>query len=144
MVLDKDLQLCSAQQVTADAVSENTFDAHDVTPKRQLAVGEPMGMVVAITAVGTHTGSVKVQAITSAAADLGSPLIVGELDLEAADAAVGRLYWVAISGGKAPLRYWGLNFDITGTVDFTVDAYGPMPLSMFTQLNQHYAKGYTV
>jgi hypothetical protein len=129
MFCDALCKLSAAQQVTADAVSGNTFDAGNVTPKRRLGDGEKMGVAVTITAAGTNTGSAKIQIITSAAANLGSPLVVGELDLAAADLAAGKTYVVALSTGIAMLRYLGMNYDITGTVDFTVDAY-LAPLSM--------------
>jgi hypothetical protein len=144
MILDVLTRLSSAQQVTADAVSTNTYDAGNVTPKRKLAVGEPMCMIVAITALGTTTGSSKLQAIMSAASNLGTPTIVGEVDLATADIAVGKVYIIPIAAGLTALRYWGVNHDITGTVDYTVDTYGPMPLAHAATLAETYAKGYTV
>lgn len=144
MFLDALTKVSAAQQVTADAASGNTFDAGNVTPKRRLGVGEPMCFVMAITAIGTNTGSSKVQAIMSAATNLGTPTIVGEVDLATADIAAGKVYVIPIAQGVATLRYWGMYHDITGTVDYTVDAYGPMPQSMASSVVETYAKGYTV
>lgn len=144
MILDALLKVSAAQQVTADAVSGNTVDMGNVTPKRKIGVGTAMAYVVAITAIGTNSGSAKLTAITSAAAALTSPLIIGELDLATADIAVGKVYVIAISHGIAFLRYHGINYDITGTVDFTVDAYGPMPMAMASSLAENYSKGYVV
>lgn len=144
MILDALLKVSAAQQVTADAASQNSVDFGNVTPKRKIAEGEPMCYVMAITAVGTNTGSSKVQAIESAAANLGSPQIVGELDLAATDLVAGKAYIIAISSGIPALRYSGMYHDITGTVDYTVDAYGPMPRSMAAHLASTYAKGYTI
>lgn len=141
--MDALTKLAAAQQVTADAVGNNTYDAGNVTPKRKLGVGEPMGVLFVITALGTTTGSSKLQIITSAAASLTSPLIIGELDLAAADHAVGKAYVVAMSHGIAYLRYIGVNFDITGTVDYTVDAYMG-PLSTLSSNYETYAKNYSV
>jgi len=144
MFLDALLQLSAAQQVTADAASGNTFDAGNVTPKRKLGVGEPVGIGVFIKAIGTNTGSAKFQAIMSAASNLGTPTIVGEVDLATADIAVGKAYFIALpAGGPSALRYWGAYYDITGTVDFTVDAF-LMPKSMFMERAEKYAKGYTI
>lgn len=143
MILDALLKVSAAQQVTADAVSTSSVDLGNVTPKRQIGTGEPMAFVVAITAVGTNTGSSKLQAIVSAAAALTSPLIVGELDLAAGDLVAGKVYIVAIGQGIAYLRYIGMNHDITGTVDYTVDAY-LVPMSMASMIALSYAKGYTV
>lgn len=144
MILDALLKVSAAQAVTADAVSTNTVDLGNVTPKRKIAVGEPMGFLVVITAIGTNTGSAKLTAIQSAAAALTSPQIVGEIDLATADIAVGKAYIIALSSGIPALRYMGINYDITGTVDFTVDAYGPIPLSMLSILAETYAKNYAV
>lgn len=143
MILDALLKLSAAQQVTADAVSTNTIDFGNVTPKRKVAVGEPMALLVAITAIGTNTGSAKLTAIQSAAANLSSPQIIGEIDLATADIAAGKVYIIPLSQGIAALRYFGANYDITGTVDFTVDAYC-VPLSMASILAETYAKGYTI
>lgn len=132
MFVDALTLLSSAQQVTADAVSGNTIDFGNVTPKRKIGVGEPMGVQVSITAAGTNSGSAKLTVITSSAANLGtSPTILGELDLAAADLAAGRTYVIAISNGVDVQRYFGMNYDITGVVDFTVTAH-LAPLSMLS------------
>lgn len=144
MFLDALLKVSAAQAVTADAASGNTVDFGNVTPKRKIGVGEALGIGVFITAIGTNTGSAKLQAIVSAAADLGTPTIVGEVDLATAGIAVGASYFIPFSPGSGPsLRYAGAYYDITGTVDFTVDAY-IMPASMFAQLAANYARGYTI
>lgn len=136
-------KVSAAQQITADAVSTNAVDLANVTPKRKIGVGEPMGFLVTITAIGTNTGSAKLTAVTSAATALTSPLIVGEIDLATADIAAGKSYIIPIASGIAFLEFLGINYDITGTVDFTVDAYFG-PLSMFSIKAESYAKGYTI
>jgi hypothetical protein len=143
MILDALLQVSAAQQVTADAVSENTVDFGDVTPKRKVAVGEPLALVVAITALGTTTGSAVFQVIQSAAAALTSPQVIGSIALATADLAVGKVYIIPLGQGIPALRYAGANFDITGTVDFTVDAF-ITPLQMASILAETYAKNYAV
>lgn len=143
MILDKLLMVCSSQQVTADAVSEDYLDFGDVTPKRNIGTGEPMGYLVVIKVLGTTTGSSKIQAIQSATAGLGSGTqIIGEIDLAAADHAVGAAFIVPISQGIPALRYHGMNFDITGTVDYTVDAFLGRMKDLAIKA-QTYAKGYT-
>lgn len=143
MILDSLLKVSAAQQVTADAVSGNTVDLGNVTPKRKIAVGEAMALLVCITAIGTNTGSALFQAIQSAAAALTSPQIIGEIALATADIAAGKVYIIPLSQGIPALRYLGANYDITGTVDFTVDAY-IVPLSMASILADTYAKNYAV
>ena len=143
-IVDALLQLSLAQQVTADAVSTNTIDTGNTTPKRNMGVGEPMGCLIVITVIaGPNSGSAKLTLIQSAAAALTAPQILGEIDLVSADIAVGRTYLVAQSTGIDALRYLGLNYDITGTVDFTVSAYYG-PLSMLKQRALTYSKGYTI
>lgn len=146
MFLDAYLQLSTAQQVTADAVTEKSVDIGALTAQREIAVGEPMAMTVSILAIGTNSGSAKFQVIESAAADLGSGTrILGEVDLLTADIVAGKQFVVPLSQGVlANLRYVGGYFDITGTVDFTVDVY-LQPLSMASrEKSAIYAKGYTI
>lgn len=144
MILDALDKLSAAQQVTADAVSTNAIDLGNLTPKRRFGVGEPVGIGVFITAVGTNTGSAKLQAVYSAATGLTAPIIVGEVDLATADIAAGKSYFIPVTpGGPAALEFLGANYDITGTVDFTVDSY-VMPQSTFAQLSETYAKGYAI
>ena len=93
MIPDALTNVSSAQQVTADAVSEDYFDAGSMTPKRNLAVGTDVALFVCITAIGTNTGSAKLQAIQSATAGLGSGTqILGQIDLATADIAAGKIY----------------------------------------------------
>src|SRR5262245_53699819 len=103
MILDALQQLSDGQQVTADAVSGNTIDLGNVTPKRQIAVGEPMVVVVAITAAGTNSGSAKLTVIQSAAAALSAPEILGELDIAAAGLAAGKVYTIGLGAGVPSL-----------------------------------------
>lgn len=143
MILDILARLATAQQVTADVEGAYSYDTGNTTPKRKVAAGEPLCVVVAITAVGTNTGSAKLQAIRSAAATLSSPQIIGEVDLAAADIVAGATFIIPLGQAGSALRYLGVYFDITGTVDFTVDAY-LQPLSMANVKPETYAKGYTI
>lgn len=146
MFLDTYMKLSDDQQVTADAVSQHSVDIGALTAQRDMAAGEPLAIVFSISAIGTNSGSAKLQAIESAAADLGSGTrILGEIDLLTADIVAGKQFVVPLSqGALANLRYIGANFDITGTVDFTIDA-SLQPLAMANRLKQAvHAKGYTI
>jgi Bbp16 len=144
MIVDSLLKLSAAQQVTADAVSGNTIDLGNVTPKRKIGAGEPMAVVVAITAVGTNSGSAVIQAVYSASAALTTPTVIGEIDLVTADIVAGGTFIIPIGQGLTALRYFGINYDITGVVDFTVDAY-LMPLSMASvKAPESYADAITI
>ena len=142
MFVDALSKLSAAQQVTADAVSGNTIDLGNVTPKRAIGTGEVVGVGIFITAVGTQTGSAVIELIESAASNLGSPVVVARLVLVTAELALGKKHFLAVPPGQTKLRYLGLNYDITGTVDFTVDAY-LMPQSTFESAPL-VASGFTV
>lgn len=141
MYVDDNLRVSSAQQVTADAASEHTIDLGNVTPKNVIGSGKPVGFAVTVTAKGTHTGSSKLQAIQSAAENLGTPDIIGQVDLAAADVVVGASFFVPIAPGKPTKRYIGMYHDITGTVDYTVEA-ALMTLDQFHSYTA-YANAYT-
>jgi hypothetical protein len=144
MFLDALCKLAAAQQVTADAISTSAYDLGDVTPKRHGGSGEPIGIGVFIKAIGTNSGSTKLQAV-SATADDGTTgmAIIGEVDLVTADIKAGKGYFVPIPPGKPVARYISLYHDITGTVDYTVDVY-VMPQSGFGAALETYAKNYAV
>lgn len=145
MYIDALLLLSNGQQITADAVSTNTIDTNPTvaSPAPQIGTGEPMGLAMVITAVGTNTGSAKIQAIQSAAANLGSPDVIGEVDLVTADLVAGKAILVPIPPGYGSKRYLGANYDITGTVDFTVKTW-LVPQELFSILAKAYAKNYVV
>jgi hypothetical protein len=142
MILDALTKVAAAQQVTADAASGSSYDTGNITPKRDVIVGEPLALLVVITAIGTNTGSAIIQAVTSAAEALTTQKLRGAVGLETADIAVGQVLIIPFSQGLAPLRYAGAYFDITGTVDFTVDAYIG-PLAAMADIGQAYARGFT-
>jgi hypothetical protein len=140
---DAQLKISAAQQITADAVSTHCYDAGNVTPKRDIGQGRPLAALCCITAIGTTTGSAKLQVIQSATEGLGSGTqIIGEIDLATADIAAGKVYVIPISNGIPPLRFFGMNHDITGTVDYTVDAW-IVPRETGATLAQGYARGYS-
>ena len=142
MILDIYGKVSANQQITADAVSTNGIDNGNVTPKRAIGTGEVLGFGVFIKAVGTQTGSAILSAISSAASNLGTPTKMASINLATADLALGKKWFIPIPPGQPILRYIGVDYDITGTVDFTVDAF-LMPLSMFESAPL-VAKGYTI
>lgn len=141
--LDAFTLVCSSQAVVADAVSEDSVDLGNVTPKRKVGVGEVMGIMIAIKALGTTSGSAIIYAVTSAAAALTSPIRIGAIGLATADLAVGKKYFIPFAHGIDYLRYIGLDFDITGTVDFTVDAW-VTSADMASTGPENYADGFTI
>lgn len=142
MFLDALGLVSSAQQITADATSTSSIDLGNLTPKRAIGAGEPVGFLIAITAVGTTTGSAIISSISSASDTLGTATKMNSIGLATADLALGKLHFVGIRPGQPILRYIGLDYDITGTVDFTVTAC-LIPLALFHSVTLQ-AKGYTV
>lgn len=144
MILDAQLQISSAQQVTADAVSTNDLDTDNVTPKRGIGAGNCVAIVGCITAAGTNSGDLKVQAIQSATATLSSGTqVIGQVSLAAAELAAGTTFVVPFSTGIPPLRYVGANYDVTGTVDVTISAW-VVPREVGVALANFFARGYTL
>ena len=139
MYIDALGKVCNGQQVTADAASTYSIDLGAAV--RRVGTGEALGFGVVFTAVGTNTGSALVQAIASAAAGLGTNTICGQIDLVAADLVAGKMFFVPIGMDQPILRYLALNFDITGTVDFTVTAW-LTSRDLFSVQARSYAKGY--
>lgn len=76
MILDKFNQLSNAQAVTASAVSANTMD---LGVARDIGAGEDIQVAVTVDVAATAAGAATVdfQVISSAAADLGSPTVLG-------------------------------------------------------------------
>lgn len=144
MFVDALTKVSAAQQVTADAVSTNTIDLGAPTIKRAIGDGEPMGFAVVIKAAGTNSGSADFQAISSAAANLSSPTVLGLTRLATADLAAGKAYFVPLPPGTPAQQYLGLNYDITGVVDFTVDAWLTTQSMFAKEVAKAYASGYTI
>lgn len=143
MILDANTQVCSSQQVTADAASDDSITGADIAVHRKIGTGEPIGFLVNITAIGTNSGSAILQAVKATNTGLtGSRVVGGAVYLVTADIAAGNNFFVPFAPGSGDDEFVGLYFDITGTVDFTVDAW-LIPQSFFQEATA-YTSGYTV
>ena len=115
MYIDALNLLCDAQAFTADAVSTNSLDLGNVTPKRQIGSGEPMAVTVQVdvsadNTSGTETYSFEV--IQSANDNLGTPTVIARQNGIAATTLVaGYVFVIPIPPGFPTARYLGLNFD---------------------------------
>lgn len=147
MYIDALLLVSDAQAVTADAVSTNTIDLGNVTPKRRIGTGEPMGFgmqvdVAADFTTGDETYSFEV--IESANADLSSATVIAAYTRTAAQLFAGSLHFFTIPPGFPTARYLGLNYNVGGTTPtITVTAWLTTQ-ALFSIAAQHYAKGYTI
>src|SRR6266849_3340420 len=104
----------NAQHVTGTALSTNTFDDGNVTPKRAIGSGTALGFAVSVTAAGTNTGSLTIQSISSAAAALPTPTVLAQQNLVTADLAAGSTFFIPIPPQRPGQRYIGLNYTVTG------------------------------
>lgn len=148
MILDALGLLSDSQAVTATAVSTNTVDlmGSTATPVADISNGEPMGVIfnIEVAADFTTTDETYVfEVITSAAAALTSPTVVGSKTLVAADRAAGSIITVPIAKGTVTQRYLGARYTTGGTTPtVTVSAYYA-PVS-YGEKRAYYKSGYTV
>ncbi len=149
MFLDALLLVSDAQAVAgADTdVSTNTIDLGNVTPKRQIGTGEPMGFGVGIDVAAVTGGgeTYTFQIIESANADLSAPVVIASFLMTAAQLAAGALSFLPIPPGKPTARYIGVQVVKTGAgaaVTFTAWLTARDLFSL--AVPQSYAKGYSI
>lgn len=147
MFVDALLLLSDAQAVTADAVSTNTIDLGNVTPKREIGTGEPMGIAVAVDVAADFTTGDETyvfELIESANADLSSPTIIASYTRTAAQLAAGTLHFIPLPPGFPTARYLGLNYNTGGTSPSVTVTAWLTAWSLFSLKAKAYAKGYVI
>jgi hypothetical protein len=134
-----------SQAVSATGFSTNTIDLSNVTPKRDIEIGEPLGFAVNVEVAADFTTgdeTYTVEAVQSDNANLSSPDVIGSRVLSAAERAVGSLIFVAI--GAVTKRYIGLRYTLAGTTpSFTVSAWFTSR-ELFSKQGPYYARNYAV
>lgn len=143
-IQDVNLLLSSAQAVTASAVSTNTID---LGVANDIGEGKPLFLEgIVTTAAFTTCTSIEVQAITSAAANLGTPTVIGSSGaIPVASLTLGARFYVALNPrvGSLGQRYLGANYVVVGTNA----AAGTMTTSVVTGIMDGakvYGSGYSV
>lgn len=149
MLTDALLQLASAQAVTSTAVSTNTID---LSQARDLGEGRDLYAVITVDTTATAAGAATVnfQIISSAAAALTSPTILGQTD------AIGK---AELTAGRRPIvvripstvlaaqpigqRYLGLQYTV-GTGPLTAGAFSVAITDTDVSVGKNYPSGYTV
>ena len=149
MLTDALLQLSSAQAVTTSAVSTNTVD---LSQARDIGTGNNLFVAITVDVAATAAGAATVnfQVITSAAANLGSPTIIGQTDaIGKAELTLGRKV-ICIPIPSAVLlaqpigqRYLGVQYTV-GTGPLTAGSFSAAIIDEDISVNKYYPSGYTV
>ncbi len=147
MYLDALLLVSDAQALAATGVSTNAIDLGDVTPKREVGTGEPIGFGVSIDVAADFTTgdeTYQVNLISDDAAALSSPTVISSHIFTAAERAAGSLIFVPFPPAAPKERYIGLQYVLGGTTpSVTVTAWFTTR-SLFSVAVKAYAKGYAV
>lgn len=145
MYVDAFLLVSDSQAVAATGFSTNTIDLSNVTPKRDVSVGEELGFAVAVEVAGDFTTgdeTYTVEVVQSDNANLSSPDVIGAKLLTAAQRAVGALIYVPF--GEVTKRYIGLRYTLAGTTpSITVSAW-MTAAKLFAKQSTYYARNYSV
>ncbi len=147
MFLDNLLVVSDAQAFAAAAVSTNSIDLGNVSPKREIAPGEPMGFGLQVDVAASST-TVKVEIIQATDAALTAGIIVlSERTFLSADMPAGALNFLPLPEAPTaagPLRFLGIRVTPAGgAATVTLTSWLTLQ-SMFSALARSYAKGYVI
>ena len=118
MITDAENTLSASQVVTASAVSTNTLDLGPGAT-RDIGSGEELNVYINVEQTVTAAGAATVnfQLITSAAANLSSPTIIGQTDaIPKASLPAGTEIVIPVPRSlinKLGQRYFGLQYTVT-------------------------------
>lgn len=150
MILDKQNALSEAQVVTASAVSTNTID---LGAKRDIGAGEELSVsiTVDVSAAAAGAATVDFQIISSAAANLGSPTVLG---------ATGPIGKADLAAGRKPIelkiprhilasmpigqRYLGVQYVVATGPLTTGSAFSAYVVKDFQDMNMIYPSGFSL
>jgi len=147
MYLDVLLRVSNAQAFTAVAVSTDSIDLGNVTPKREIAVGEPMGFGLAVNVAASAT-TVLVELIQATDAALTAGIVVlSQRTFLSADMPLGRLIFMPLPQAPTvagPLRFLGIRVTPAGGAATVTLTAWLTAHNVFSVLPTNYAKGYTI
>lgn len=142
MILDALLLVSDAQAFGAAAVSTNSIDLGNVTPKRKIGTGKEMGFAFTCDVAGTVAASLlEIISATDAALTAGI-LVHASRSIPLAEMLAGALFFLGLPPGTPTQRYLGVRVTTAaGTVSMSSWLTAQ---SLFSLLPESYAKGYAV
>lgn len=142
MYLDALLRVSNAQAFGAAAVSTDSIDLSNITPKRQIGTGEPLGFGVAVTTAGTVAATLmEVISATDSALTAGI-LVHASRSIPLAETVLGALFFLPLPTGTPTQRFIGVRLTTAGG---TISATAWLTDSdLFSIALVNYAKGYTI
>lgn len=142
MYLDALLRVSNAQAFGAAAVSTDSIDLGNVTPKRQIGTGEPMGFGINVTTAGTVAATLmEVISATDAALTAGILVHVART-IPLAETVLGALFFLPLPPGTPTQRFLGVRMTTAGG---TISATAWLTTQkLFSLAPQHYADAITI
>ena len=147
MILDRQNTVSLAQAITATAVSTDTIDLSQI---RDLGTGYDLRWVTTIDQSFNNLTSLEIQVITSAAANLSSPTVIG---------SSGAIVLAQLTAGRRPIvlelnrsilaalpigqRFLGLNYVVVGTAPTTGQVTSSLVLDA-QDVGKLYPVGYSI
>lgn len=147
MYIDALLLVSDAQALTATAVSTDSIDLGNVTPKREIGTGEAMGFAMAVDVAADFTTGDETYAfepISSAAGALTSPTVIARYTRTNAQLTAGSVHFFPIPPGHPTQRFIGMNYVLGGTTPTVTVTTWLTSHALFSILAKSYAKGYTI
>jgi len=137
----------AAQAFTAVAVSTNSIDLGNSTPKREISEGEAMGFALAVIVAASST-TVLVEIINATDAALTAGIIVlSQRTFLSADMPAGALIFMPLPQNWAaagPLRFIGIRVTPAGGAATVTLTSWLTAHALFSTLAKTYAKNYAV
>lgn len=144
MFIDKLLKVCSAQAFTAAAVSTDSIDLGNVTPKREIGTGEPLGFGLSVDVAASAT-NVLVEIISATDAALTAGIVVHATFTKlAALMSAGSLHWLGMPMGTPTGRFIGVRITPAGGAATVTMSAWLTSQSLFSIASQNYATGFTI
>jgi hypothetical protein len=118
MFIDALLLLSDAQAFSATGFSTNTIDLALVTPQRDVAIGEQLGVMFTVDVAadaGTGDETYTFQLVQSANANLSSPDVIAQIAIARATLVAGYGFFLPIPWNQITKRFFGVQMTLAGT-----------------------------